>query len=333
MIIFSNSLSSSTSDSSPPRRLSAAGLALIGLTKNQIVRTVPLNVAPIDALAAGPGFLWISTDNGVYRLAVSSRRLLPVRTGGLAAPLAFGRGRLFIYGGGPGDLKNHADVSDPLNPSYSHVVELQSFNQRQAPGPLAFVDGSLWAWEYGAAGCCSGRTLWRVDTANNRVVGRWKGPTDQAGNTLPQGVAVGAEGAWRIRGGVVARIYPKPTRGSERGYDLHARSVAVGGGSVWVVSPGVTTSRLTEIDASSGAIVWRRTIDGRIQDITVGDGSVWLDNRPRQQILRIDIAAHHSFPPIRLPSTPGAMVASNSGLWVGYPVGQLPASGPWPPEG
>jgi class 3 adenylate cyclase len=299
-----------------------AGLYRIDLHTNRVAQTIRLDVDQhVDEVRFGYGSVWVGgllrSVPTLLRINPKTGRRSPMPVGG--APFALGAGKIFIYGGTPGNRTNYATVIDAGAPTtLPNVIELQPFHSTQAPGPLTFGLGSLWAWEYGANGCCDGKVLWRVNPETHRVIGRWNNPLGSSVyQWAPEGFAVGPEGAWSVAVDDLVRIYPSPLRVK----GVLADDVAVGNGSVWAVS---AASDLKEINPSTGTVAWTHHFRAEIDSIVVGQGSVWLADRPHRTITRVDIATHHVFNPIQLKNTPAAMAVGPSGLWVGFPRGDFP---------
>jgi class 3 adenylate cyclase len=310
-------------EQAPPRAApSIAGLYRIDLASNRVVQTIALNPdKSVDQVRVADGSIWVGgLLKGVpnlLRVDPRTGRATTIPEGG--APFALGNGKIFVYGGTPGNRTNYATVIDAANPTaLPNVIELQPFHSSQAPGPLEFGLGSLWAWEYGANGCCDGKVLWRVNPETHRVVGRWDNPLGSSVyQWAPEGFAVGPEGVWRVAVDDLVRIYPSPLRVK----GVLADEVAEGNSSVWAVS---TASDLKEINPFTGTIAWTHHFNAEIDSIVVGQGSVWLADRPHRTITRVDIATHHIFKPVHLKSTPAAMAVGPDGLWVGFPRGDFP---------
>jgi class 3 adenylate cyclase/streptogramin lyase len=320
---FGGNPSTVRSAAAPP----TAGIYRIDLATDKITKIIPLERdTAVDQIRVRDGSLWVGGKvKGVahlMRIDPKTGRSTDIPYGG--APFAIGNDQIFLYAGGPGDRFNSATVISAACPTCdSSVIELQAFDESQAPGPLEFAFGSLWAWEYGdRGGCCPGKVLWRVDPNSRRVLDRWLNPSGEFGDTFAgnQGVAFAPDGVWRIRNGNVARIYPRG-KGAPGIHGVGADAVAVGGGAVWIVSK---PSLLEEINPSTGKVAWHWTVPGVIDRILVGQGSVWLADVRDRTITRIDIVTRHRFQPIKLAHAPGPMAVSPQGLWIAFPPGDWP---------
>jgi hypothetical protein len=133
--------------------------------------------------------------------------------------------------------------------------------------------------------------LLKVDPASNRIVDRIRGfGTSDSGAPIAYGEgsiwllrAVGPQMTlFRVDVGsdrIVAEIPIGPPLGGNTG------TVAVGGGYAWTVTWDGT---LSQVDPRTNTVVRVRSLPAIPQNISFGDGSLWVDAYDAEMVWRID---------------------------------------------
>jgi hypothetical protein len=238
--------------------------------------TVPSN------LAVGEGAVWVIDSESESVARIASGAATRFRAGPRPVDIAAGAGAVWVATG--------AGASDPITTTAVARVDPRSLrvtataNLSRTPsryGPVASEGFPLLAVGAGAVWAIGvDNRIYRIDPASGHVVARIK--VDARVHTL----AAGAEGVWFLNWSdtTVTRIDPATNRIAER---IPIRSdglagIAVGGGSVWVTSPG--DGRLWRIDHGRA-----RAIDvGGALFVSYRDGVVWTGNFQDGVLSRVD---------------------------------------------
>jgi DNA-binding SARP family transcriptional activator/ABC-type branched-subunit amino acid transport system substrate-binding protein len=151
----------------------------------------------------------------------------------------------------------------------------------------------------------SGRKVW-VSSDDARTVslidsGALSIAKDVQAGEFPSDFAVGKGAVWvidRVRGRLVkiSPDYASVVRSASIGstetvsaiddrYDLDPWSIAAGTDGVWITDG---SSLLREADPSSGSIVHRYDLHVPLNDVTVGEGAVWVISGSTASVMRID---------------------------------------------
>jgi len=221
----------------------------------------------------------------------------------LAVPVA-----IVALGGGHDSPK-----PSPPRTSTPHVVATISVPR---PDGLAFARGDLWVTSYRS------RRLTRVDSHSNRATS----PV-----TVPRGataVVAGFGSLWVANqpAASVTRIglTPKHSAGEPivvepgRPFVLSKSSRGIWVGNRAGAKGDPASQAVLRIDPHSGVVVQRIPIPLGVQDIAVGFGAVWVTNRRRRSVERIDLktGAHKVVP---LAGSAGQLAIGGGFVWVANP--------------
>jgi streptogramin lyase len=184
------------------------------------------------------------------------------------------------------------------------------------PDGLAFARGDLWTTSYRAA------QVTRVDSRTNRASAPIRVP---AGATA---IAAGFKSLW---------IANQPAATVTR-IDLASRKVgapipvgpgkpfalAISDGGVWVgnragAKGDPATQGIVKIDPRAGTVAKRTPIPLGVQDVGVGFGAVWVSNRRKRTVTRIDLKTGES-KLVSLALRPGQLAIGAGYLWVANPA-------------
>ena len=179
-------------------------------------------------------------------------------------------------------------------------------------GTIAFGHDSLWL------GLANVLTLWRVDPNTSRVQATVRGVDARSIVPTPTGVWVldGGGRVSRIDPGTNAVAASIPFGGHESSAGL-----AAGEGAVWALD--YEGQRLLRIDAEKSRLTGEFPLEQGLGDgVTVGGGAVWVTQRVRGTVRRIDPETGKVIARIRLGHLvqAGSIAFSRGHLWIGVGV-------------
>jgi TolB protein len=176
-----------------------------------------------------------------------------------------------------------------------------------SPGVASVATGDGGVWISGAG------SLSEIDPSTDRVleVIPARGAEDYSD------VAVGEGSVWvTADGGNVLRVDPsrgRVVRPIHTG--LHPEALAVGGGRVWVASPGPGPGTLFEIDPATNGVVRRIRIGTSPVSVLYAAGSVWVShNEDASGLLRFDPESGATTKVSSLPGL-GALAYGDGAIW------------------
>ncbi|HLG09700.1 MAG TPA: BTAD domain-containing putative transcriptional regulator [Gaiellaceae bacterium] len=266
---------------------------------NEVVAEIPVGDHP-SQVAAGEGSTWVinGNDRTVSRIDTAVMRV--VRTIGLDATptdVAVGAGAVWIA-----TSENTVLRMDPASGRVERTIELPQPRFSSFRNQARYVEvGARSVW----VGAYERGSIWRIDPRSNVVVATieadagaiavgegavwvsgYLGVTeiDPDSNTVREtismslgtpAIAVG-EGAVWVPAGQVWRISPSlhAVAGAFFVAGSNASGVAVGYGSLWVVSSGDGT--VSRVDPSTEKLVAQFVLGSPPTDVAVGDGLVWV---------------------------------------------------------
>jgi streptogramin lyase len=254
-----------------------------------------------DVTRVMPGGPAIGTPWSVAR--PSGRAVAGVVTG---AAIAVALAVLLIGGGGS------AKKASPGASGMPHVVATV---QVPRPDGLVFARDAVWATSYRA------KQITRVDARTNRATAPIPIPT---GATT---IAAGFDSLW-VANQPAATVTRIGLASQKPGAPIPVGpgkpfSLAISDGGVWVgnragAKGDPTTQGIVRIDPKSGTVAKRIAIPIGVQDVSVGFGAVWVTNRRKHTVTRIDLKTGASrLVPISL--RPGQLAIGAGFLWVANP--------------
>ena len=223
-------------------------------------------------VTSGAGAVW-QTDfdrDALLRVdPVAGRLVATIPLGSDSAPegVAVTAGSVWV-------ADHHRGAVTRIDPKTNRVVATIPIGPTGADGPLVMTAGPGGVW----VGVPNMHSVVRIDPATNTV-----------GLVVPLDGTVASDGKEVWIGGPnglpeVVRIDPvsgKVITTVDLGTGPDG-GLAVGLGSVWVISGG-----LTRIDAATGRIVGRLDLDGDGGDVVVAGGAVWITAEGQPYVLRI----------------------------------------------
>jgi virginiamycin B lyase len=175
---------------------------------------------------------------------------------------------------------------------------------------MEFGFGSLWMIQV----CDS--ALSRVDAKNNEIT-----EVRIDGLTTPQTISIGEAAVWvsdRKRK-TVLKIDPN-TYSVTQTIQVPTLSpegiMAVGEGSLWVLTAGTDDDGLTRVNAQSGIVEAKIPVHSGISSMVVAYGSVWAIGYARNELYRIDPRTNAVSSVTKLRDTPRSLTAGEGSIWV-----------------
>jgi YVTN family beta-propeller protein len=283
----------------------------------------PLKTLESQAIATAPfagreDELAEAAEAALKRRRARRRVAIVVAAGALVAGavLAF----LALRGGDDGAgaaLEVPADVVAVIDPATNRVTGSIPVGAR--PSDLVFGAGSLWVANL------DDQTISRIDPGTSRVT-----KVISTGDA-PRGLAAGPDAIWLAsaptNGSVVTvrRVAPRfdtivqtlRVRGSPA-LEAFGDSIAVAGGSVWVVPQGLgAVSRIDVGTGKTAAVMDAGTIP---TTVGVGAGATWVTDVGGNSVLRID-ATNVVTDTIQVGGAPAGLAFGAGALWVAQYLG------------
>jgi YVTN family beta-propeller protein len=244
-------------------------LVRLDLTTSSIADRIPMDQIDYGYVTSGAGAIW-QTDfdrNTVVRIDPTARKVVAaIPVGSAPEGVAVTPGAVWV-------ADHHDGAVTRVDPKTNRVVATIAIGPTGEDGPLTMTAGPDGVW---------------VDVPNMQEVVRIDPATNRVGLRVPLDGPVASDGKDIWIGGPnglpeVVRIDPV-TGKIITTVDLETGpgSLAVGLGSVWVNSGG-----MTRIDAASGRIIGRLDLGGDGGDVIVAGGSVWVTAEGQPYVLRI----------------------------------------------
>ena len=289
----------------PSDRYQGAGALAVALRNVFSATTEPREAPPRRRSRA-----WIAAA-ATFGVLVAAIAVVALTRGGEDPPLAPTEtgGGSSVEAQPPGSLVRVDAETGAISLTVSDIAGLQTENAPFRP-TLAIGEGGVWlhAFDFRAF-------LLHLDAATGEVRER----TPARGFLLggPPDVAVGSRTVWQSGAGPdeVQRLNPltyeylPPVRvpsGSVTG-------IALGRDTLWV---GSSEGALFGFDALTGDLVSRIEIDATIDEMAVGQGSVWTMDRLGGEVVRVDPAEEMVDDRFLVPGDLTEIAAGDGGVWV-----------------
>jgi len=248
------------------------GLVRLDLKTSAIVGRVPMDPIDYGYVTSGAGAIW-QTDfdrNTVVRIDPTTGKVvasIPLPDDSAPEGVAVTPGAVWV-------ADHHGGAISRLDPKTNRVVATIPVGPTGADGPLTMTAGPEGVWVY----VPNMRSVVRIDPATNRVglLVPLDGPVASDGkevwigagpNGLPQVVRIDPDS-----GKIITAVTLETGSGN----------LAVGLGSVWVMSGGIT-----RIDEATGRIISRIDLGNDGGDVIVAGGAVWVTAEGQPYVLRI----------------------------------------------
>jgi ABC-type branched-subunit amino acid transport system substrate-binding protein/streptogramin lyase/predicted Ser/Thr protein kinase len=296
-----------------------------GIGSFTVAATAPSNIA------VGEGAVWVldSEAETVARLDPATKAVKRFSPGPRPTDLAVGGGAVWVGNGAGSDrfgVRVTTSISrvDPGSLKVTGTVELSRTPSAYGATPsegfprLAVGAGAVWAIGVD-------NRIYRIDPRSARIVA--KIPVQTRVSTL----AAGAEGVWFLNwtDHNLTRIDPATNRVAEE-IPIKTRGlsgIAVGGGAVWVTSPG--DGLLWRIEPGSPPRVRPIDVGGQLSFVSYGDGAAWTANYQDGVVTRVDGRTNAVTKRVRIEAVQSLAVGAGS-AWVsvagGTGDGTLPAA-------
>lgn len=264
---------------------SGSHVARIDPATNTVKGTI--QAANAGFLGVGEGAVWILDDDGdkVRRIDPSTNRVVAtIAVGAAPSEVAFTPGAVWIG-------NHHGGSVSRIDPRTNAVVATVRVGPsgRSGPGGVAAAAGAVWV------GVHNLNSVVRIDPTTNEVVAKIP---------MPEGVescgGVGGDGrdVWISEGGCggrVARIDPATNKvvdvlyeGSPLDYGVEVGDPRAARGSLWLTKSTPTSAFLYEIDPATAKPLSKRALRRGAVDIAFGFGSLWLSDRDRGRVMRLE---------------------------------------------
>jgi len=241
-------------------------------------RVIALVVALLVVAAAVALVSLATTDDDMPKTADRSARSRDaepptVTTASVASGpvgLAVGDGRLWVAGRDAGEIESFNAGS--IDTGATSSVEVPE------PRALAFGFKSTWAVNH--------QNLLRLAPASSHAA-----PIEIPVGSEPDDVAVDRDSVWVTNEGdsTLSKVDPSTSQVVASAPVANApRSVATGGGAVWVVSD---SGELTKVDPESASVIDSVSVGLRPTAVAFGNGSVWVTDNADGSLYAIDAGA------------------------------------------
>lgn len=181
--------------------------------------------------------------------------------------LAVGDGRLWVAGRDAGEIESFTAGSIDDGPSSSVDVP--------EPRSLAVGFGATWSVNH--------QMLLRLDSASPN-----EAPIEIPVGSQPDDVAIDDNSLWITNEGdsTLSKVDPSTNQEiASTPVPSAPRSVATGGGAVWVVSD---QGKLTKVDPESGSVIDSSSVGLRPTSVAFGNGSVWVSDNADGSLYSVD---------------------------------------------
>lgn len=96
--------------------------------------------------------------------------------------------------------------------------------------------------------------------------------------------------------------------------DEAVRRVAAAGDEVWLGGTG-TDGKVARVDPVRGRIVAAVPTGGRLDDLAVGDGAVWVAQKSPARLVRVDVESAKVVAAVSLPTPPASIAVGEGAVW------------------
>lgn len=291
-------------------------VGVIDPDSNTLVGEIPVGIRP-TAITTGEGAVWVvnAGDGTVSKIDPATRavtKTIPVDH--LQDAVAAGEGGVWVvaYGERAGPSQGYPVEAVKISPEFGSEVARVPFDQGATLTPF-FVEpiavGGGWVW----AGSQSRIVM--IDSAAAVTRGVIEGVDSDA-------VAWGETGLWIVSSppglaeapGALQRIDPA-TRASAVSIPIDADSnaVAVGAGSVWVVS---RAGSLIRVDPVSNTVEATIAVGFGASGVAANDDGVWVANGGETTVMRVDPKTNKVVATIELGIRPDKIAVGEGAVWV-----------------
>jgi DNA-binding beta-propeller fold protein YncE len=230
---------------------------------------------PPEALVAGDGAVWLSypSQDMVSRIDPGTYRVTTIHVGPQPAGISLSPDAVWVANTGGPSVSRIDPATDRVVATISVGPKFACCSEHMS---VLALPGAVWVAVPNA------NEIVRVDPATNRLTATVKLPYAPCAFLITD-----ATGLWSAGGGcgdVVARIDPSTKRVTAKLAEPHPVGLVSAFGSIWVAV--LDSGNVDRIDPRTGRIVARLHVSGTPVRLTLGFGSVWL-NDDLGRVLRI----------------------------------------------
>jgi YVTN family beta-propeller protein len=267
--------------------LAAAGESVASQPERRVATGPAAPSAGDETVVSAPSPATAVTTAMPARPARRGRRRPVVIAGGVAAAAAIAVVAVVLAsGGGGGDNGRTAATVTTHEPApEAHVVKTIPVAPR--PNALVLAGGEVWV------GSAVTPRLVQVDETTGRKVGSTPVPRGLTSMAVGSGVVWVANQARQTVTRVSIRTHKvlgTPITVAGRPYAIAVTRTAVWVGSRTGARSGLRTQLLLKLDPRTGALLNTIPIPRGVQNMTVGEGAVWITNRFAPTVTRVDTA-------------------------------------------
>jgi YVTN family beta-propeller protein len=276
----------------------------------RVTATIPVGTGPADVLVSD-GAVWVAnaTQGTVSRIdPATSTVTSTVHVVSSPVRLAAGFGSIWVAHSDPS-----GETVSRINARTAQLVAtipLPATAPGVKSGELAVGAGSVWV----TARDIASYQLLRIDPATNQVA---KVGQDQE-VPVADGIAVADGLIWlsgKAESGAnqLVRVNPATNYIADTIGTAGDGALAVGGGSLW--QAGIATQSIYRLDPKSGRTLAEIPIGVVPQNLTVGDGSLWVGS-PSGRVTRIDMATNTVTGTFQVTGPAPAVAAWHGSGWI-----------------
>jgi hypothetical protein len=272
----------------------------------RVTATIPVGGDPVDVLVS-EGAVWVAAGQGVSRIDPATGTTTSTVAVGPRPRLATGFGSIWAANNDSSGISvSRIDArTGQLAATISIPVTAPAVKQTQ----LTVGAGAVWV----IASNIGTYQLLRIDPATNQAAA-----LDTVGEFMGGGMAVAGGQVWlsgrddqlissllRVNPATNQIANPIPADGDA--------ALTVGGGSLW--QAGIATQTIYRLDPKSGRKLAEIPIGVVPQQLTAGDGSVWVGS-PSGRVTRIDMATNTVTGTFQVTGPAPAAAAGLGAVWI-----------------
>jgi DNA-binding SARP family transcriptional activator len=293
-------------DPSPAPALTRAGLIRIDPDRMAVAAVSSLGGTP-TSIAAGRGRAWAidADDQTVTEVARSGRKVRTFATGASPVDVAIARDGLWLAEGRVRDTQ----TLTPQTVSAAHLAGSLLAVRSRLRLPTATGEAQESVTQRIAV---TDRATW-VIAADGRLVRIAGERIDRVLDVHASAVAGDGEHAWVLTTDGTLTALDDPAQ-APIDVPPGTGSIAVGGGALWVLDPGL--GRLTRLAPADPEQARAVDLGPGAGAIAYGHGAAWVADAAGQRVLRLDARTGAPDGAVRLGAVPRDITVSADGVWV-----------------
>jgi DNA-binding beta-propeller fold protein YncE len=272
----------------------------------RVTATIPVGADPSDVLVS-QGAVWVAAGQSVSRIDPATATTTSMVAVGPRSRLAAGFGSIWAANNDPSGVS--VSRIDPRTGQVEATIPITVTAPAVKQTQLAVGAGAVWV----IASNIGTYQLLRIDPATNQAAA-----LDTVGEFMGGGMAVAGGQVWlsgrddqlissllRVNPATNQIANPIPADGDA--------ALTVGGGSLW--QAGIATQTIYRLDPKSGRKLAEIPIGVVPQQLTAGDGSVWVGS-PSGRVTRIDMATNTVTGTFQVTGPAPAAAAGLGAVWI-----------------